>query len=53
MSAHRLFGLRPGFLTLTVDGYSNIVPTYAPAYYEILRCWQRARENPYYLGDGL
>jgi type IV secretion system protein VirD4 len=50
MSAHRLFGLRPGFLTLTVDGYSNMVPTYAPAYYEILRCWQRARSNPYYLG---
>jgi len=53
MSAHRLFGLRPGFLTLTVDGYSNIVPTYAPAYYEILSCWRRARQNPYYLGEGL
>jgi type IV secretion system protein VirD4 len=53
ITSHRLFGLRPGFLALTADGYSNIVPTYAPAYYEIQRCWQRARDNPYYLGDGV
>lgn len=53
MSPHRLFGLRPGFLTLTADGYSDVVPVYAPAYYEILQCWRRARSNPYYLGDGV
>lgn len=50
LTPHRLMGLRPGFLLLTADGYSHVVPTYAPAYYEILTCWQRARNNPYYAG---
>lgn len=48
--AHQLFGMRPGYMQLTLDGLSDVVPTYAPAYYEIVQCEQRARANPYYLG---
>lgn len=50
LTPHRLMGLRPGFLLLSADGYSEVVPTYAPAYYEILTCRERARDNPYYAG---
>jgi type IV secretion system protein VirD4 len=50
MSAHKAFGLPPGFLLLTLDGLSDMVPVYAPPYYDIKQCWLRARDNPYYLG---
>ncbi len=50
ISAHRLRGMRPGFMVTAMDGVSNIVPTYTPPYYDILKLAQRARRNPYYLG---
>jgi hypothetical protein len=48
MSPHKFFGLRPGFGVLTLDGLSDMVPIYAPAYYDIRQCWLVARDNPYY-----
>jgi type IV secretion system protein VirD4 len=50
VAAHQLFGMKPGYMQVTLDGLSNVVPTYAPAYYEIRQCEERARKNPYYLG---
>jgi hypothetical protein len=35
---------------LTLDGLSDMVPVYAPSYYDIRRCWLVARDNPYYQG---
>jgi type IV secretion system protein VirD4 len=49
MTPHKTFGLPPGFMLLTLDGLSDMVPVYAPAYYDIRQCWMRARDNPYYL----
>ena len=48
MSPHKFFGLPPGFGVLTLDGLSDMVPIYAPAYYDIRQCWLVARDNPYY-----
>ena len=48
--SHRLYGMRPGFMLVTLDGLSNVIPAYAPAYFQIQQCVQRARANPYYLG---
>lgn len=53
ISAHRLVGLRQGFMVTMLDGVSNIIPTYAPPYFHIRQCLERARQNPYYLGAGL
>ena len=50
ITAHKLFGLRAGFMLLSLDGVSNVVPVYAPPYYDIRQCWERARSNPYYQG---
>jgi type IV secretion system protein VirD4 len=49
ITPHKLIGLPPGFGVLTLDGLSDIVPVYAPPYYDIRHCWLRARDNPYYL----
>ena len=51
MSAHQLYGLQPGYLTLALSDLQNIVPAYAPAYYQIHECIARARANPYFLGN--
>ncbi len=48
MTPHKFFGLPPGFLMLTLDGLSDMVPVYAPPYYDIRQCWLYARDNPYY-----
>ena len=50
ITPHKLLGLPPGYMMLTLDGISDVVPTYAPPYYDIWQCFQRARDNPYYLG---
>ena len=50
MSQQHLFGLHPGYLMLVINGLQNVAPAYAPAYYEIAQCIDRARPNPYYLG---
>ena len=49
MTPHKVFGLRPGFTVLTLDGLSDMIPVYAPPYYDIRQCWLYARDNPYYL----
>ncbi len=49
MSPHKFFGLGAGAMALSLDGVSDMIPTYAPPYYDILQCAQRARDNPYYL----
>ena len=50
ITPHKLIGLPPGYMMLTLDGVSDVIPSYAPAYYDIFQCYQRARANPYYLG---
>jgi type IV secretion system protein VirD4 len=45
---HQIFGLHPGSVMITIDGLAHVVPAYAPAYYQIKQCLQRARENPYF-----
>ena len=50
ITPHKLFGLGAGFMQVTLDGLSNVVPAYAPPYYDIRQCVERARNNPYYLG---
>ena len=47
---HELFGLHAGTVMLTIDGLSHIVFAYAPAYYRINQCIERARRNPYFIG---
>jgi type IV secretion system protein VirD4 len=47
---HRLFGLGAGYLQISLSGLSNVIPAYAPGYYDIRQCLERARHNPYYLG---
>lgn len=54
LTAHKLFGLPPGFMLLTLDGLSDVVPVYAPPYYDIRQCMARAvRANPYYMPEGM
>ncbi|HEY1723310.1 MAG TPA: type IV secretory system conjugative DNA transfer family protein [Magnetospirillaceae bacterium] len=48
MSAHQMYGLEPGYLMIALNGLQNVVPAYAPAYYQIHECIARARANPYY-----
>jgi type IV secretion system protein VirD4 len=50
ITAHQLRGLHTGYMVLALNGLSNVIPTYAPAYYQILQCQERARNNPYYSG---
>jgi type IV secretion system protein VirD4 len=46
---HKLFGLGEGFMIVTLAGLSNIVPAYAPGWWEIRQCRERVfRDNPYY-----
>jgi type IV secretion system protein VirD4 len=47
---HHLFGLHPGSVMITLDGLSHVIPAFAPAYYQIRQCLERARDNPYYTG---
>ena len=47
---HELFGLESGSVAIFMDGVANGAPAYAPAYYEIRTCIERARDNPYYTG---
>ena len=48
MPAHRLFGLGEGTLMVYAAGLSDMIPAYAPAYWQIEQCVARARVNPYY-----
>jgi type IV secretion system protein VirD4 len=50
LPAHNLFGMAPGETLIALAGLSNIVAGYAPGYYEIARCVERADPNPYYHG---
>lgn len=47
---HHLFGLHEGSVMITLDGVSDVVPAYAPAYYQVRQCSERARDNPYFTG---
>ena len=49
MTPHKFFGFRPGFAVLMLDGLSDVIPVYAPPYYDIRQCWLYARDNPYYV----
>jgi type IV secretion system protein VirD4 len=50
ISAHQLFGLGEGYMQISLSGLSNVIPAYAPAYYQIDQCTERMRRNPYYRG---
>jgi len=50
ITPHQLYGLHPGYMVVTLNGLSNMIPAYAPAYYQIDLCRTRARDNPYYQG---
>jgi type IV secretion system protein VirD4 len=50
LTPHQLFGMSQGQTIITLAGLSNIILGYAPAYYEIARCIERAKPNPYYHG---
>ena len=50
-SPHKFFGMKAGFVTVTLDGLSDMIPAYTPPYYNIRQCWLVARDNPYYLGS--
>ncbi len=45
---HSLFGMHEGATLSFIAGLSDIVPGYAPPYWDIDQCVVRARENPYY-----
>ncbi len=47
---HKLFGMAPGQTILAIAGLSNVVSGYAPGYWEIARCVERAQKNPYFHG---
>ena len=47
---HKLFGMAPGQTLIAIAGLSNIVSGYAPGYWEIARCVERAQKNPYFHG---
>ena len=51
ITSHQLMGLHSGFLIVMTAGLSHVIPAYAPAYYQIEHCAQRARANPFYLGS--
>jgi type IV secretion system protein VirD4 len=48
VQSHSLFGMASGALLVTLAGLSNIVPAYAPGWWEIQQCRERARANPYF-----
>jgi type IV secretion system protein VirD4 len=48
VTPHKLFGMKPGFMLLALDGLSDLVPIYAPPYFDIRQCWLYARDNPYF-----
>jgi len=50
LPAHKLFGMATGQTLIAVAGLSNIISGYAPGYWEIARCVERAEPNPYYHG---
>lgn len=50
ITPHRFFGLRTGYMVGAFDGLSDLVPIYAPPYYDIRQCRDRGRDNPYFLG---
>jgi type IV secretion system protein VirD4 len=47
-SPHELLGMNEGIMLLTLAGLRHVIPTYAPAFFQIRRCVERARANPYY-----
>jgi len=49
VSPHKLFGLRDGVFYLWLAGLSDSVLGYAPGYFNIRQCCERARQNPYFL----
>jgi type IV secretion system protein VirD4 len=42
-----LYGLPEGAMVQFVDGQESMIPSYAPAYWEIAECRERAKPNPY------
>jgi type IV secretion system protein VirD4 len=45
---HSLFGLREGATLTFLAGLSDVVPGYAPPYWDIIECAERARDNPFF-----
>jgi type IV secretion system protein VirD4 len=50
LEPHKLFGMAPGQTLIAIAGLANIVSGYAPGYWEIARCLERAQRNPYFSG---
>jgi type IV secretion system protein VirD4 len=48
LTPHSLYGMKSGEFVMTIAGMRDVVAGYAPAYYEIAQCLQRAQANPYY-----
>ena len=51
MPTHETYGWEDGYALIALDGVSNVVPAYVPAYYEIEQCLARKRPNPYRPGS--
>jgi type IV secretion system protein VirD4 len=49
MPTNHLFGFDPGVAMITLAGLSDIVEAYAPGWWQIDQCRERARDNPYYM----
>ncbi len=47
---HKFFGLRDGAMIAMLAGVADVVPAYAPGYWQIDQCAMRARANPYRFG---
>jgi len=51
LPAHKLYGLSSGTTIVTLAGLSNVIAGYAPGYWEIAQCVERApRSNPFFVG---
>jgi type IV secretion system protein VirD4 len=48
---HALFGMAPGEMLISIAGVANLVLGFAPGYWRINRCKERAYTNPYYHGS--
>jgi type IV secretion system protein VirD4 len=52
ITPQQLAGLKPGYMILALAGVANVVPAYAPAYFQYIEtCLKRAASNPYYEGS--
>ena len=50
LTPHDALGLAPNYMIVTLDGEKDIIPAYAPPYFKVTQCQERARPNPYFSG---